>query len=109
MLTVACVLFISMGLEGAIRGTLGFGFKIFSCPKCLTFWSVLALSVCRGCTAVECVAVSFLCSYAALWLSLSYDALAILYNRLYDGITTQAATEKADTEAAAEAGSDALP
>ena len=112
MLAVACVLFINMGLEEALRGTLGFGIKIFSCPKCLTFWCVLALNVLHGYPLVQSVAVSFVFAYAALWLSLAYDALSNLYNRLYDEITNHAAEgscSEAPSDDGPEAGSDALP
>ena len=109
MLTTATVLFIGMGLEGEIERVVGIHLRVLSCPKCCTFWTVLVLGIVRGAGFVETVTAAFLFSYAALWLSLGLDALAKLYNRLYDEITTQAAADEADPEATAEAGSDALP
>lgn len=113
MLTIACVLFINMGLEEAIRETVGFGFKIFSCPKCLSFWSVLVLNIIHGYPAVQCIAVSFICSYSALWLSLVYDVLSNIYNRIYDEITNQADAKNTDPETLSDegpkAGADAMP
>lgn len=108
MLTVACVLYISMGLHDAIVRRVGFSLRITDCVKCLVFWLTLIYNiVCRH-PVVECVAVSFLCSYAALWLTLGYEALARIYNDLYDKITNSAATE-APTDEDAEADTDALP
>ena len=108
MLTLACVLYIDMGLHDAIVRRVGFSLPITGCPKCLTFWLVLASSLLHRGSVVQSVAVSFLCSYAALWLSLAYDALTTLYNYIYERITNAAASEAASDEDA-EAGSDALP
>lgn len=93
MLTLACVLFVQMGLADAIRKTLRLRLPI-GCPKCLSFWSVLALTIVRGCKAVECITVSFVCSYAAMWLALFYDFLATIYNKIYATITQNTDTEE---------------
>lgn len=101
MLTVACVLYIHMGLHDAVAGKVGFSLRITGCAKCLTFWAVLALNVFGGYPALKCVAVSFLCSFAALWLSLLCDELTMLYNRLYDSIQeTDASEDSAPVEVA---------
>lgn len=97
-ITVSCVLFIGMGLEAEIERILSCRFKILSCPKCLTFWSVLLFGVVTRHGFVETVAVSFLSAYAALWLTLLCDALTTLYNRLYETITTTEG-DPADPEA----------
>ena len=97
-ITACCVLFIGMGLEAEIERILSCRFRILSCPKCLTFWSVLLFGVCTGHGLVGTVAVSFLSAYAALWLTLLCDALTILYNRLYDTITKTEGSA-ADSEA----------
>lgn len=99
-LTASCVLFIGMGLEAEIERILSCRFKVLSCPKCLTFWSVLLFGVVTRHGFVETVAVSFLSAYAALWLTLLCDELTLLYNKLYESITQQTqggakATDKA--------------
>ena len=113
MLTVACVLYISMGLHDAVVERIGFSLPITGCPKCLSFWSTLGLNIIHGHPIVQCIAVSFLCSYAALWLTLAFDALSTLYNRIYERITNLADTESTDpetlTDEDSEAGADALP
>ena len=80
-ITASCVLFIGMGLEAEIERILSCRFKVLSCPKCLTFWSVLLFGLCNRHGWLEVVAVSFLSSYAALWLTLLCDALTTIYNR----------------------------
>ena len=102
MLTVACVLFISMGLEGEVERILELRFRILSCPKCSTFWSVLVLNLVSGYGIVRSISVAFLCSYAALWLTLLLDALATLYNKLYEQISNPD-TSEADSDETAEA------
>ena len=101
-ITAGCVLFIGMGLEAEIERVLSCRFRILSCPKCLTFWSVLLFGVITGHGLVGTVAVSFLCSYAALWLTLLCDALTLLYNRLYETINQQTEGDTEDTAAASD-------
>jgi hypothetical protein len=86
-LTLACVLFVQMGLSNALQEKLHVRLRILSCPKCFTFWSVLALTLASGNDLLGSVVVSFVCSYFALWLSLLYDYLATIYNKVYESIT----------------------
>ena len=105
LITVSCVLFVQMGLSDAVQETLRFRIKIASCPKCLAFWTNLAVWLARGNGFVESVAVSFICSYAALWLALLYDAFALLYNWIYESITEKTDTaEDAPEDESSEAG-----
>ena len=101
LLTVSCVLFVQMGLSQAIQERIRFRSVVLSCPKCATFWSVLAYSLISGKGVLPSVAASFVSSYSALWLSLLYDALAKLYNTCYEAIS-----ETNDTDPDAEAGPD---
>lgn len=87
LITVSCVLFVQMGLSDAITRILRVHFPPLSCPKCMTFWSVLVWSFLTRNGPVESVATSFIASYCALWLTLAYDAVAILYNYIYEQIT----------------------
>ena len=93
MLTACCVMYINMGLHEAVVEKIGFSLRITGCAKCLTFWSVLALNLLGRYPVVECVAVAFLCSYAALWLTLLGDVLTTLYNKIYESIQNTDASE----------------
>lgn len=96
----SCVLFVQMGLSGAIQEVLHINLRIASCPKCLSWWICLPYLLLRGYGIVISVAASFLLSYCALWLTLAYDLLATLYNKIYESITQ--ATEDAETRAEAD-------
>ena len=87
LITASCVLFIQMGLSGAIQELLKIRLRFLSCPKCLSFWSVLAWMMWNGHGLIRSVAASFLCAYAALWAALVLDGLAALYNWFYEQIT----------------------
>ena len=99
-ITASCVLFIVMGLEAEIERILSCRFKILSCPKCLTFWSVLLFGFITGHGCIETVAVSFVSAYSALWLSLLCDKITIIYNRLYENINKQTEGDSQASEAA---------
>lgn len=107
LIMVSCVLFVQMGLSDAITRILRVHFPPLSCVKCLTFWSVLVWSIIAGRNAIELVATSFVASYCALWLSLAYDAVATLYNYIYEQITktndTSPDAEKSDSHAGIQA------
>lgn len=97
LVTLSCVLAIQMGLIEAIGKVLHYEFKILSCPKCLTFWFSLAVHLLHRAPVLESVTVSFLSSYAALWLCLLYDALAILYNYAYEKLSPQEDAPEAES------------
>ena len=111
LITVSCVLFVQMGLSDAVQETLRFRSRIASCPKCCAFWCNLGYFLLTGHGVVASVAASFICSYCAMWLAMAYDAVAVLYNRIYESISKEAgATEDADTEQPSASGdSDAMP
>ena len=88
LITVSAVLFVQMGLSEAIQDVLSFKSKVLSCPRCCTFWSVLAWSLLHRNAVVPSVAASFICSYLSLWLALLYDAVAVIYNKAYGKIST---------------------
>ena len=100
LLATSCVLFVSMGLSAAIQETLHFKSKILSCPKCLTFWSVLIFNLLTGTRPVEAVAVSFISAYVALWAALLLDSITIIYNWFYEKITEPQDTDKENGVAA---------
>ena len=110
LITVSCVLFVQMGLSGAIQEALHISLRIASCPKCLSWWICLAYLLAHDYGIIVSVAASFVCSYCALWLALVYDALAILYNYAYKTITQDTVEDPQAPagEAGSEAGPDAL-
>ena len=67
-----------------IRGEL----PIFNCPKCLSCWSVFIYELWSvGFSDLPIIlAISFLCSYLAIWLELFEGYIDTLYNKLYDKI-----------------------
>ena len=87
LILISCVLFVQAGLSEAIQETLRVKLRIASCPRCLTFWACLVWTLWSGNGLVVSVAASFIASYCAVWLCLVYDALALLYNHLYEQIT----------------------
>ena len=99
LITISVVLFVQMGLSEAIQDAIEVRFRILSCPKCASFWLVLGWSVIHGNPLIECVAVSFICSYSAMWLALVYDALAVLYNKAYGKVLPESGAEKARSNA----------
>ena len=110
LITVSCVLFVQMGLSDAIQDSFRFKSRIVSCPKCLAMWTNLAYLLMQGHGIVISVATSFICSYCALWLSLVYDTVAMIYNYLYESITKKTDAAEGSTEATADetSGSDAV-
>jgi hypothetical protein len=96
LLTLSSVLFVQMGLSEAIQKFVGFRSTLLSCPRCVSFWSVLAWFIFKGYGILPSVATSFISAYSALWLSLLYDAIAVIYNRAYEKVSTGEDTE--DTE-----------
>ena len=112
LITISAVLFVQMGLSDAIGEILHLRLKIASCPKCATFWSVLAYCMWNGHGLIGSVAASFISSYAALWIVLLYDALALLYNSIYESITEThgAATDAQDgADQSAQVAADEVP
>ena len=99
MLTIACVLFTQMGLADAIQDVLDFRLTMMSCPKCMTYWSVLAYAVLSGRGFLECITVPFISAYAALWLALAYDIMTTIYNRIYEHISKTTDTEEGGASA----------
>ena len=93
-----------MGLADAVQSELHIRLRVFSCVKCGTFWANLLYMLYCGRGVLYSIAVSFLCSYASLWIALLYDIAALYYNKYYEKIT------EADTaDKGSEAPSDDVP
>ena len=79
-----------MGLIDAIGNFLHYEFRILSCPKCATLWLSLGYHLLSSRPVLDSIFASFLSSYAALWLSMLYDAIALGYNYVYEKIQSAA-------------------
>ena len=112
---IACIVFTCvtmnhLGLISAIENAIHRTLWIVNCPKCSTFWFVLAYcSVCcnRVATIPSMCAVSFLCSYLAVWLELFESFIDTLFMKLYEKIVTTGndGSAPADPECSDSAGS----
>ena len=93
---IACIVFVCtavnhLGLIATIERIIKHSLPVINCPKCLTFWSILAYGIVCCCTtatptitlAARLLAISLLCSYLAIWLELLMYAIDTLYNRIY--------------------------
>ena len=96
MVALSCILFVSMGLAQAIQDYIPFRLRVLTCPKCLTFWSVLAYNLITGQGVIRSIAVSFITAYIALWAALALDILTLLYNWIYEKITRNQSTAEAE-------------
>ena len=93
---IASIVFVAvttnhLGLVSAIEDVIKVRLTVINCPKCLAFWMTLVY----GCDTVTTykglftvLAVSFLASYAAIWLELAEGYIDTLYMKLYEKITT---------------------
>ena len=101
-----CVTANHLGLVKAIEDTLHRELKVINCPKCLTWWSSLVYSIITSCEPIPSLAISFLCSYLALWLELFEGYIDTLYTKVYGKIfTTSDDTASTDTNRGDSSGS----
>ena len=94
MIMFSCVAVNHLGLVAAIEDIVRRPLPVINCPKCLTFWSVLAYMMSHvGLDDIpKSVAASFLFAYLSLWLQLLLAFTDRLYNYLYDKIHSTAGT-----------------
>ena len=91
MLMFSCVMMIHMGLVDAILYAIHMDDKrvlVVTCPKCSTFWVVLAYMTITRHNVISCFAMSFLASYCALWFDLFLGQMDVLYEYIYEKIRT---------------------
>lgn len=83
-----CVTMNHLGLMGEIERFVGEEIPVLSCPKCASFWFTLAYAVGEmGLSEIPSVlAVSFLASYAAIWLELAEGYIDYFYMKCYGKI-----------------------
>lgn len=90
--TVAAVLANHLGLIDAFEQVVRHKLPVLNCAKCLTFWAVLAVVICRYDIATYwtvIVATSFIAAFAAKWIELLFGYIDTLYERIYDKIYPQ--------------------
>lgn len=94
-ITFSCVMFIHLGLVDAVLGVYGIEDRvpIVTCPKCLTFWSVLCFQTFTGHNIIMSVAIAFLACYVAIWFDLFLGYMDMLYEEFYHRISGENATE----------------
>ena len=112
-----CVTANHLGLVSAVEAVIKAKLWIVDCPKCLTFW--VTVVYCCGktathttagdaaaTTAIMVLAISFLASYAAIWLELLEGFVDTLYMKCYEKIyaTADDDTVAADADASHSAG-----
>ena len=99
-ITFSCVMFIHMGLVDAVLGVYGIEDRvpIVTCPKCLTFWSVLCFLTFSGHNIIMSVAIAFLACYVAIWFDLFLGFMDRLYENIYNRISEPNDTEIHDKD-----------
>lgn len=114
-LDIACIVFIAvtmnhLGLITEIERVTGRRLIVLNCPKCASFWLVLAYGLLRTESVsgqfVQILAISFLCAYLASWLELMEGLIDILFMWLYEKIYSYSEddTSAADTNSGHSAG-----
>lgn len=103
---IACIVFVCtavnhLGLIKAIEDIIRKEIPVVNCPKCASFWATLTyllLGTKGNLTEIPLwLAISFLCSYLAIWLELIMYAIDTLYNRIY-GIIENNNKEECDED-----------
>lgn len=104
LITFSAVAVNHLGLTAAVEKTVRRRLPVINCPKCLSFWTVLAYGI--ACHNSQCpivnytlqaVAVAFLSAWSALWLDLFMGIIDKLYLFIYEQIYS--ATDTADPHA----------
>lgn len=98
MLMISVVLFSHTGLCEAVEEKIHYKFKILSCAKCGTFWSVLIYMLLRHHPIVS-ITAAFMLSYMAIWFELFLGYMSKVYEDTYNKIqASQADKDKGDAE-----------
>lgn len=102
---IACIVFVCtavnhLGLIETIEGIIKREIPVVNCPRCLTCWSVFSYELWRvGFSDLPmALAISFLCSYLAIWLELIMYAIDTLYNKIYGIIENNNPEETSDED-----------
>lgn len=60
--------------------------EVAKCPKCTTFWVVLAALLLNGCGFVAAIALSIVMAYLSFWAGFVLIGLQKLYDKLWEKI-----------------------
>lgn len=101
---IACIVFVCvtvnhLGLVEAVEKIVGKSLMIVNCPKCFSFWMTMAYGVATHTDLIAVLAISFLASYAAIWLELLEGMIDTLYIKLYEKIITNPSDGATATDA----------
>lgn len=69
-----------LGLSEAVARII---LKVAKCPKCLTFWSVLAVEIVTQENLLIAIGLSLMCAYLVSWVGLFLEFLYQLYEKLW--------------------------
>ena len=92
-----CVTMNHLGLISAIESAIHRKLWIVDCPKCASFWCVLAYHIVEHNGMVTSLAISFLASYTAIWLELLEGFVDKLYMKCYEKIYPDTANDTLTT------------
>ena len=96
MVLISCVLFLHLGLGDEIEKRLHIKCILLECPKCLSFWSILIVSLFYF-DVIRAIFNAFVCAYLALWLDIALSYVSKIYNRLYEEINTESDESSEDS------------
>ena len=97
MITFSCVAANHLGLVAAIEGVIKHRLPIINCPKCFTYWSLMAYGMFVHENIFVNTTISFFCAYLAIWLNLLFGISDLLYNSIYDTLFTTTNTDSDGT------------
>lgn len=97
-----CVAANHLGFVEAVEDILERKFRVISCTKCLTFWSVLSYSLLHV-PPTDALAAAFFCAYAAPWVELAMYYIDNLYLDCYGKIDKRQ-TDNTETPDTADSG-----
>lgn len=84
LIFLSCVLFVHLGLGATICRIIRLDIYLLKCPRCMTFWSILAYTLFATDYGWEvCISSSFVASYLSLWADLVFKKIAEVYEKLY--------------------------
>lgn len=98
-LVFTCVTMNHLGLVKAIEESLEIELPVVNCPKCSVFWAVLTYTVLEMHRLIPPLAISFLCSYLAIWLELLEGYIDTLYIKFYETIYPNTDNDTASSNA----------
>lgn len=103
-----CVAANHMGLVSAIEDVVGFRLPIVNCVKCSTFWLTMLYGVGIGADMIRVLAMSFLCSWIAIWLELCMGCIDTLYYKVYEKIINGTANNEATPDTTEDSADNAM-